>query len=197
MPIRRKPVVQKQLIWSMILYIWYFWSKNPVANDPNTPIIIVTPPIPEISVLLNPRGSKRTLKTDPNPTKTPSNIIKTISRNRKFLLTMTCFRTKHMPVNYFFFKLTRLGGLDGSDLIASAKMTVIIEMNISWVQIIWSILCFISAGGLYLVTPLHSSPVYKNASKLPAGTESAQIAMAKSLSESGNHLLQIWVIEHT
>lgn len=88
----------------------------PVTKDPQTPQIMVTPPSPEIYVLVNPSGSKITLKTEPKPMNVPSNKAKATNKKLKSLFFMTSLSVVHKFCCFGFWRLTKLGACSGYDL---------------------------------------------------------------------------------
>jgi len=169
----------------------------PAVKDPKTPQMIVTPPSPEIYELVNPSGSKTKLKVDPKPMNVPSKRAKATINKTKSLFVMTFFSTVHMFTCVCFLRLTKLGASLGPVLMASINPPAIIDTKMHCCRIMLYILCLISSTGLFVVMPLKIKPVCKNASRFPAGTESALSVMTMSLWESGNHLFGIKVVAQT
>jgi len=127
----------------------------------------------------------------------PSNRAKVTIKKTKSLFEMTFFSTVHMFTCVCFFKLTKLGASLGPDLIASMNPPAIIDTKMHCCKIKSYNLCLISVVGLAVVTPLKIRPVCKNASRFPAGTESALSVITMSLWESGNHLFGSRVVAQT
>jgi len=172
----------------------------PAVKEPKIPQIIVMAPSPESWELVN-FVPKITLKQDPKPMKHPSSRPKAAIKRTKSLFLITVPSTFNILTCSCFFRLTKLGASLGPVLMTRANPTAITVTKTHCCKSNFYKSSSITESGVGLgglsVTPKKTRPVCKNASRLPAGTESAPSVITKSLYESGNHLFGIRVVAQT